>query len=296
MSFPPEIYLIGAQKSGTTTLAYLLSQHPNICISKPKEPHFFTHNWCKGLAWYQSKFSNYEDAICIDASTTYSMAPLTLHNSPSNAKKYFQGVPQKIYSINPNSRFIYLLRDPIERTYSGHWHDFTAGREQKSFREAIKTNSYYLDVSNYHGQLTLWLEYFPIESFLFILFEDMKESPERIAKECFKFIGLDPIDTQIYLGEAKNSSIYVNVVGLQFNRLFRTLDRSGFDYFAPSYVRGLIHRLTVDNNRGRSKILDKDRAFLSEYFYEKNRNLGLLTGLSLSQWSSMVDGKNISIL
>ena len=41
MSFPPEVYLIGAQKAGTTTLAYLLSQHPNICVAKTKEPHFF---------------------------------------------------------------------------------------------------------------------------------------------------------------------------------------------------------------------------------------------------------------
>ena len=59
MSFPPEVYLIGAQKAGTTTLAYLLSQHPDICVAKNKEPHYFTGNSSKDLACYQKQFPNY---------------------------------------------------------------------------------------------------------------------------------------------------------------------------------------------------------------------------------------------
>lgn len=47
MPFPPEVFLIGAQKAGTTTLAYLLSQHPNICVAKNKEPHFFLRTGIK---------------------------------------------------------------------------------------------------------------------------------------------------------------------------------------------------------------------------------------------------------
>lgn len=285
MSFPPEFYLIGAQKSGTTTLAYLLDQHPNICVAKSKEPHFFTTNWHKGISWYQEEFANYKDTICIDASTTYSMAPLSVDNS-RNTKKYLQGVPERIYSINPNAKFIYLLRDPVERTYSAYWHYVTNGREQRKFREAIGDDYFYLDVSNYYKQLSLWLEYFPIESFLFLLFEDMKKSPVQVAKECFKFIGVDSKNIQVHLEEAKNQSKYVNSVGRQFNRLFKTLDYSGLGYLAPSSGRGFIHKLTTDYNKSLPKMKEKDRLFLREYFSEQKYKLELITGLPLGQWQA----------
>ncbi len=286
MSFPPDLYLIGAQRSGTTTLAYLLSQHPSICVAKSKEPHFFTYYWHKGLDWYRTEFSNHKDAICIDASTTYSMVPLSACKNSRNSKTYLQGVPKKVYSINPNAKFIYLLRDPIDRTYSAYWHYFANGREKRSFGEAVRNDYFYLDVSNYYGQLALWLNYFPIESFLFILFENMKEYPEQVAKDCFKFIGINSENTRISLEEAKNRSRYVNVVGRQFNRLFKTLNYSGFGYLAPSYVRELVDKFTADYNRRLPEMQERDRVFLREYFSENKYNLEQLTGLSLSQWQA----------
>lgn len=285
MSFPPEIYLVGAQKSGTTTLAHLLSQHPKICKCKRKEPHFFTHNWDRGLAWYQDLFPNYKDSICLDTSTSYSMAPLSSQKE-SNITKKHKGVPQRLYSINPNARFIYLLRDPVERTYSGYWHTVAAGREHKSFGEAIRDNPFYLDVSNYYGQLAVWLEYFPIESFLFVLFEDLKKNPEQVVKACFKFIGLDPESVQVHLKEPKNSSAYVNGAGRSFNRLFKTLDHSGLSYIVPPYVRGFIQKVTRDYNKKYPEMQEKDREFLRKYFSENKNNLELLIDLSLNHWQA----------
>lgn len=285
MPFPPDLYLIGAQKSGTTTLAYLLSQHPNVCVAKSKEPHFFTANWRKGLAWYQTEFSNSENAICVDASTTYSMAPLSVRNNSRGNKNYLQDVPQRIYSLNPNAKFIYLLRDPVGRTYSAYWHYVTRGREKRKFGEAIRDDRFYLDVSNYYGQLALWLEYFPIESFLFLLFEDLKENPEKVAQECFKFIGVEE-NIQIHLEEVKNKTIYVNSVGRQFNWVFNRLDRSGFGYFAPSGVREFVNKFTTDSNQASPKMQEQERAFLREYFSQDKHNLELRTGLCLSQWQA----------
>ena len=285
MSFPPEVYLIGAQKAGTTTLAYLLSQHPNICVAKNKEPHFFTGNSYKDLAWYQKQFPNYENAVCIDASTSYSFAPLSVKNSYMT-KKCFHNIPQRIYSINPQAKFIYLLRDPVERTYSGYWHSFNTGREYRSFEEVIRNDYFYLDVSNYYGQLTLWLEYFPLDSFLFILFEDLKKNPEMLIKNCFKFMEINSENIEIKLGEPRNKSRSINLVGRRFNRMFKKLDYSGLGYLAPSHVRNFIFRLTTDYNRVFPKMQEKERTFLQEYFSYKNEKLALLTGLTLSQWQS----------
>ena len=285
MSFPPEVYLIGAQKAGTTTLAYLLSQHHQICIAKNKEPHYFTVNSSKDLAWYQEQFLNYENRICIDASTTYSFAPLSVKNSRYNYQQ-FQNVPHRIYSLNPHAKFIYLLRDPVERTCSGYWHTFNTGRERRSFGEAIRNDYFYLDVSNYYGQLALWLEYFPLESFLFLLFEDMKSNPEQVVQDCCKFLEIDSENIKINLQEHRNKTENVNIVGRNFNKIFKNLDYSGVGFMAPDRARKLIHKLTVNSHKSLPKMSKKERYFLCEYFADKNRDLANVTGLALSQWQS----------
>lgn len=287
MVFPPNIYLIGAQKSGTTTLAYLLSQHPDLCLSNPKETHFFSHNWDKGIAWYQEKFAD-DSAVCIDASTTYAMAPLSEPRNSVGFKKCFTSVPQRIYSVNPNAKFIYLLRDPVERTYSGYWHYFARGVETQEFGEAIRSDSFYLDVSNYYGQLSFWLEYFPIESFLFILFEDLRKEPQKVAEECFKFMEVN-IEIQVGLQSALNTSRYVNGVGRLANRLFEFADYHDVHVVPSSLkkvvrIRQTIRKLTTNTSKIIPKMIEEDRTFLQEYFYNKNDNLKHLTGLALSQW------------
>jgi hypothetical protein len=284
MSFPPDVYLIGAQKSGTTTLAYLLSQHPEICVAKSKEPHFFTYCWQKGLSWYESEFPNYQETICIDASTTYSMAVLSAEKNSRSSKKYLQNVPEKIYSLKPNAKFIYLLRDPIERTYSAYWHYFNRGRENKEFGKAIREDHFYIDVSNYLGQLSIWLEYFSASSFLFLLFEDLKKSPEEVAKECFRFIGLNYENLEINFNEVKNQSRHTNKLGRQFNGLFNTLDHMSCGYLAPSFLRKFTDDLMTDYNKKLPKIQDDDWLFLYEYFSKQKQSLESTTGMCLDKW------------
>ena len=283
MSFPPEVYLIGAQKAGTTTLAYLLDQHPDICVAKNKEPHYFTGNSGKSLAWYQKQFPKRENTLCIDASTSYSFAPLSSDNSYMT-KECFHNIPQRIYSLNPQAKFIYLLRDPIARTYSGYWHSFNTGREHRSFFEAIKNDSFYLDVSDYYGQLSLWIKYFPIESFHFLLFEDMKQNSEQVVKSCFEFLGLDWQNTIINLQEHQNKTQNVNFVGRKFNRVFKQLDYSGFGFIAPSLVRNFVKEHTMSDRQRPPQSSTEEQDFLSQYFSDRNRNLANLTRLTLSQW------------
>ena len=281
MPFPPEVFLIGAQKAGTTTLASLLSQHPDICVAKNKEPHYFTGNSNKNLTWYQKQFPNPEH-ICIDASTSYSFAPLSSDNSYM-AKKCFHDIPQRIYALNPQAKFIYLLREPVARTYSSYWHSFNTGREHRSFSEAIENDRFYLDVSNYYSQLTLWLEYFSLDSFLFLLFEDMKQNPQGTIDDCCQFLEIDPNKIEIDL-EHQNKTSHVNSIGRKFNRIFKKLDYSGMGFLAPSSARKLIHKYTTDERQILPTVSSTERHFLSNYFVNKNENLAKLTGIKLNQW------------
>src|SRR5699024_8071043 len=143
------------------------------------EPDYFSHNYYKGIDWYKNQFENI-DNILLDASTTYTMAKIE-HQAK---KPDFSNIPSKVYSLNPNAKFIYLLRDPIDRAYSGYWQSVRNGRTNESFGTLIRNKMFHhLDTSNYHAQLQLWLEYFSIESFLLIEFEDLINQQDKTLEE-----------------------------------------------------------------------------------------------------------------
>jgi hypothetical protein len=284
MSFPPESYLIGAQKAGTTTLAYLLNQHPQITIGQTKEPHFFTDNWRKGLDWYRKQFPESANTICMDASTSYSMAPLTegwKHRNP----RVYEDIPAKVHSVSPDAKFIYLLRDPVDRTYSGYWHDVRMGVRNEEFRTTLQSNPFYLDVSDYHGQLLRWLNYFPLSSFHCVLFEELKERPLQVVDECLAFLGLSRVPNSIALDSAQNQSYQVGWVGRTVNNIeiafprFRAVLKSKL----PRGIKAFVNSVKAGSGR-LPAMAEEDRRFLVEYFGERNQNLQRLIGTSLDGW------------
>ena len=284
MSFPPKGFLIGAQKAGTTTLASLLNHHPQLTIGQTKEPHFFTDNWKKGLDWYRKQYSDSPDTICLDGSTSYTMAPLTegwKHRDP----RIYDDIPAKLHSVNPDARFIYLLRDPVARTYSGYWHDVRMGVKNEEFRTTLQNNPFYLDVSDYYGQLLRWLDYFPLSSFHIVLFEDMKERPHQIVNECFAFLGLPPLTDPIPSDSAQNQSHQVGWIGRKVNKIeiafpgLRALLKS----MLPAGIKTFVNNVKA-GSAPLPVMAEEDRRFLVEYFRERNQNLQRLTGTPLDRW------------
>jgi hypothetical protein len=219
----------------------------------------------------------------MDASTSYAMAPLR-DGWEQRDPRVYEGIPARVHSARPDAKFIYLLRDPVDRTYSGYWHDVRMGVKNEAFRAAVQRNPFYLDVSDYHGQLQRWLEYFPLSSFHFVLFERMKERPHEVVNDCLTFLGL-PVADAITLDSAQNQSYQVGWVGRQVNRIEIALPglRALLKSALPGGVKALVNRVKAGS--GRLPVLtEEDRRFLVEYFREKNQNLERVTGLSLDGW------------
>ncbi|WP_207061005.1 sulfotransferase domain-containing protein [Motiliproteus sp. SC1-56] len=217
MVFCPDIFLIGAQKAGTTTLATLLDSFPNISLSRPKEPHFFTKNYHLGFDWYAKCFDN-KDNILIDASTSYTQAFLS--NPEAHAESPLMGVPERIKAANANAKFIYIVRDPVDRAYSGYWHAVRVGDESRPFEEAIRATSHYLDQSDYAGQIELYLRHFKLENFLIIRLKDLNQNPRETLARCASFLEIDHSQIPDNLNsEAKNVSYRYNKTGRVISKI-----------------------------------------------------------------------------
>jgi hypothetical protein len=141
----PDFLIVGTQKAATTSLHYYLGQHPDLIGSRPKEVCFFDRdeNFSKGLEWYKKNFPNTKNLLS-DRFKYFDSTPEYMYRSY---------VPGRIHSINPSTKVIMLLRDPVSRAFSA-WNMYKAFVNRKSIPEVIR-RPYLEDQPN-----NLYIEYF----------------------------------------------------------------------------------------------------------------------------------------
>lgn len=129
----PNCLIVGAQKSGTSSLYQYMLQHPQVHESLGKEVHYFDgglnpdiDTFNKGENWYRAHFPLSRDMnvgdICIDATPMYLFNPL---------------VAERIKNLIPDCKIIILLRDPVERAVSHYFHTQRHGFEDLSIEDAL---------------------------------------------------------------------------------------------------------------------------------------------------------------
>jgi hypothetical protein len=178
----PGFFIIGAQKSGTSTLHHLLQQHPQAYLCDPKEPHFFSDPsiGAKGEDWYRSLFAAAGDAIAVgEASTTYSMYP------------HYSGVVERVTSLVAEPKLIYLLREPIARMRSAYLHALTWGSETRSIAQALTEDPRYLLSTSYAMQAEQWLAAVPRDALLLLSLEELESDPTAVLSRACSFLGID---------------------------------------------------------------------------------------------------------
>ena len=200
----PNFFVVGAQKSGTTSLYYYLSQHPEIYMSPIKEPHFFDYDegetpvfggpsvpppGITSMREYRALFEGATDEVAVgEASPTY---------------LYLPGVAQRLRCRVPGARVIAVLRDPAERAYSAFLHTVRSGREPlNSFSRALGEEEgrirenwhplyHYRSRGFYHGQIERYLKAFGRDRVKVYLYEDLRDEPLRVLQDAFRFLGAD---------------------------------------------------------------------------------------------------------
>ena len=211
----PDYLIIGAAKSGTSSLYEYLNHHPSIIPCVVKEPNYFTVYYDRGLDWYKSCF------------------PFKIQKIITQGQKFIVGeataryywypfATERAHSVVPEAKIILLLRNPIDRSYSHYKMRFNNRKVKQSFEEEIRDElknlegewekmlndkSYfsfkfnsngYLSKGLYINYIKKWFEFYPKNQILVIKAEDFFSDPEKITNETLEFLGMRPLKLKKY--------------------------------------------------------------------------------------------------
>jgi len=207
----PDFFILGAAKSGTSSLFRYLGEHPQIHSPAVKEPWFFSFpppedtdvpipnlaGAITELPDYVEQFSDCgENQITGEASPSYLFTPAV---SIPKIKALYG--PERAGQL----KFFILLRNPVDRAWSKYW---TFGRklmEELEFEEAIQPAAIaarkaagerlfydYIGAGRYCSQIRAYQEAFAPEQIKIILFEDLISDTANICRECYALLGVDP--------------------------------------------------------------------------------------------------------
>lgn len=242
----PAAFLIGAQKCATTFLAEALDRHPDVCVAQPKEPDYFSANHGKGPAWYRSCFPHPNAKVLLDASTSYSIAPSRAAEQTATTPTF--GVAARIAAVSPKARIIYVVRDPVERTYSAYWHEVRTGYEDRAFLDAIQARAWYLDASRYHFQISQYIEQFGDSNVLILTKNDVTGDPANAFERVWRFLGLEPAGLESDVTVARNAGYTYSALG---NLLFRNPRIRNYTRPLARFGRGALPQWLQDRLRAR---------------------------------------------
>lgn len=290
----PNLLIVGAAKSGTTSLHEYLKQHPDIFMSEHKEPHFLINNEIgnkrihKGIITktdYNQLFSTKEEYVYKgESSVMYLLFPKIVI---PNIKKY----------LGRNTKIIIMLRNPIERAYSGYLHNIRYNpREILSFEEAIEITedryneiedmtpaTRYLEIGLYYNQVKAFKENF--KHVHVILYDDYVKNIDLVLDTVFNFLNLDSvkIDTskRYMTGGWKWKNYFMRGMLIP-NNIFKSF----FKRLIPfSNFRKIIKNMLIKLSTNKQDTINTKTRKKLIHFYKKDiHNLSIFLERDLTSW------------
>ena len=293
--FKPNFFIPGAAKSGTTSLHELLDTHPEISMSKEKEPVYWNNKLFNEFENLEiSRYLNlFEQEVKIKGESTTSY--MYYDNFIKNVKDNFHKPP----------KFIFILRNPIDR-YISHYNWLKGlGKEKRRIDEIIEEERYldfkeyndypkqYYQFGLYYKWISRFIENFGKENIKIVTFEKLISERLNIINSCYEFLGVSKMDSVSFIKSNKTNKVI-------FPSMYHFLRKSSIGkmkytsiskYFLPKKIRMKIKslmKITIKNwisVESKKEILsDKQRKKLRDKYFEDVMSLKNKLNYDFSEW------------
>lgn len=303
VSAEPNLFMVGAPKSGTTALATYLTKHPDVFVAA-KELNYFSFDLdfrtMKGETWrvtkeaYLAWFSDHVDKRHRGDHSVFYL--------------YSQQAANAIHDFNPESRIIIMLRNPVDQMHSQHSEMLFQGDENlRDFAQALAAEDdrkhgrqipprcrktfglFYKDLARYAAQVERYFTVFGRNRVSVILYDDLVTDTPGTYRQVLQFLEVDPDFTPEFAVINANK-----VVRSTFTREFLRRTPASIRRLGRLFVRNEVERATLrrrlhalnTQQRPRPAIDPKLRLELEAEFAPEIRRLEELLGRDLGRWSS----------
>jgi len=252
----PDVYVLGATKCGTSSLYTYLSRHPRFVPAYLKELQYlhelegFSSNYERSAVaravwghWRRGGEAGYRKFFPRHSELTAGAGDgRALTGEATPFYLYSAACAERVAELTPEARFVILLRNPVDRTFSDyHMQVRRDSREERPLEQALDDELAgrcphfrlrYLHQSVYEPHVRTWMERFPRDRFLVLRSEDFFARTGELMQETFAFLGLDPFDPGDY--PVVNQGSYRKKLGGRVRQrltdYFRPHNRRLYDY------------------------------------------------------------------
>ena len=293
--FKPNFFIPGAAKSGTTSLHELLDIHPDISMSKEKEPVYWNNKLFNEFENLEiSRYLNlFEQEVKIKGESTTSY--MYYDNFIKNVKDNFHQPP----------KFIFILRNPIDR-YISHYNWLKGlGKEKRRIDKIIEEDRYldfkeyndypkqYYQFGLYYKWISRFIENFGKENIKIVTFEKLISERLNILNSCYEFLGVNKMDSVNFIKSNKTNKVI-------FPSMYHFLRKSSIGkmkytsiskYFVPKKIRTKIKSLMkiaiknwISIESKKEIMSDKQRKILRDKYFEDVMSLKNKLNYDFSEW------------
>lgn len=264
----PNFFILGAAKSGTTSLYHYLNQHPEIFMSRVKEPTFFCEDFqvVKNPITYFELFDNVKNEKVIgEASHAYLSDPKS---------------PRILKALFPNAKFAIILRNPAERAHSLYLHMRKYNYEKiPTFESALQKedsrflsdefkksnpqsfyNFMYFRSGLYGEQIKRYFNFFNKDQFIILKMSDLEIDFALTLEKVFLFLGVSQnikIENVIYNKgySLKSQSLGELAKSKYFNYIFRKTGILNFNKRKSPKLRDSTFKFLMNKYRTDQELL-----------------------------------------
>lgn len=262
----PDFLVIGAQRSGTSSLYKYLGAHPNIVPSIRKEIEFFSTEYAMGDSWYRAHFP-LQSRLWALAKTT-GVTPVCFEATPDYLLDP-RAVGRAVEML-PNAKIVVLVRDPVQRAFSHYHHNLRHSLETLSFEEALAAED---------GRIAG--EYERIDA-------DPNYKALPLRRHSYVTRGLYADQLRPWLDAYGDAVMVIPSAGLFGDTQGRLADLCSFVGVPAQSQREYRNYSYSSQPAAKAQMQDGTRRLLAERFAEPNRDLFELLGQDFG-WNDRVD-------
>ncbi|WP_062204889.1 sulfotransferase [Aureimonas sp. AU12] len=264
-----DFLIIGAAKSATTWLQTSLQADPAISMPDP-EIHYFSRYYDRGPDWYLTQFPVADAVLRGEKSNSY------LHEAVS---------APRVHAMLPHARLVIQLRNPVERAYSDYCMLYRRGEVGSDICSHLKASpsgaNRFLDDGLYRRQIQAYLDLYPAERILVLLYEDMIRDPDAQLRRLRGFLGR-PAEAAAPVSRTKVKDRAEPMIGPRLRRMMRPFKPIARPFRQTSLFQAT--RSLVASEIRYPKLTSDLRNGLRDFYGPDVEDLGALIQRDLSGW------------